>query len=452
MEHPSTRSPLRGCQRAPSRNPVHGSSGSESPRARGITPALLALAVIAWTAAMAPAQDDLRDRVVKKNGKVVTGRIVVPTAPKELLVLQGGRRVRIERSDIQQIDRVADRVREFCERRLKLKGSPRAQWFLVEWAESRGLPGLARAQAMLLALDDNHEQAHEFLGHRKTSKGWLYAHAGRNLSRAKFEAALEKKNFEIVGERFKVRCDGRVRAAVAALLDLEYLGVAFYDRFGEGLQLREALQPVLVDISYSDKTFQKWGFRPQPYFRPPPHGDVARTFYRGIAPTRPERLFFVATQGLLYRSLIGEVNQQSDRDRICPWLEIGLGMHLENVMEGPAGFAFPGRGRRNNVQASQTLSRGFRMSSLLHLPMYGGYYLMDDTPTATHWAASTMLVTWLLDKDNRPPTRDAFFNYMRQALGDRLGDSSTLFDRAMGRRIEELEEPFSKWLVEQTKK
>ncbi len=77
---------------------------------------------------------------------------------------------------------------------------------------------------------------------------------------------------------------------------------------------------------------------------------------------------------------------------------------------------------------------------------------MDDTPTAIHWSASTMLVTWLLEKDNRPPTREPFLNYIRQALGEKKGDSSSLFDRAMGRRIEEMEKPWMEWLEQKAYK
>lgn len=411
----------------------------------------------AWAAALlavtAGAQDDLRDEIHLRNGKTVTGRVVCATAPKEIVVLQGGKRVRVERTTIADMDLVAHRVREFCKRRIQHKGNARAQWFLVGWAESRGLPGLARAQATLLALDDpDHAEAHEFLGHRKSGKGWLWPIGRRQVPQGKIEKAVADDDFELVGERFRVRCDGHVRQTVAALLDLEYLGAEFYHRLGADLQLDETLRPVLVRMSYSTKTFQKWGFRPRAYYEPPPHGDVARTYYKGGAPARPEQLFFVATQGLLHRAMIGEVNRQSDRDRTCAWLEIGIGMYMENCMTGPAGFASPGRPKNRDLLALQAVNRGFRLASLLHLPMYGGYYLMDDTPTAVHWATSTMLVTWLFDKNNRPTTRSAFCNYVRQALADGLGDSSSLFDRALGRRIEELEEPFSKWLVAQTGK
>jgi hypothetical protein len=393
-------------------------------------------------------QDDLRDRLVRTDGKVLTGRLVTPHAPDEMLLMQGGKRLRVARADLASIEIVGDAVREFCERRLAMKDSPKAQWLLVEWANSHGLPGLARAQALLLVLDDDtNERAHEFLGHRKNTKGWLWELDGRQVTREQFESSLVKKPIDIPGERFVLRCDGGLRTNVAALLDLEQLGVVFQTQFGKALQLRESLEPMRIECSRNVEGFQKWGFRPLPYYTPAPHGDLARTFYAGASPVRAQKLFFVATQALLYHTLIGDVARNDDRDRVCAWLEIGLGMYMENTMQGPAGFAAPGELRAQDLQAMQALGRDFRITQLLRLPMYSGFYLMDDTATAVNWSAATMLVAWLLDPDNDPKTREPFLAFVRQALGEKKGDSSSTFDKAMGRRIEDLEEPWLKWLA-----
>jgi len=408
-------------------------------------PCLLLAAALSATL---PAQDDLRDKVTRHDGKVLTGRVLTPFAKDEVVLLQGGKRVRLPRAEIASIDLLADRIREFGERRVRQKDSPKAQWFLVEWARSHELPGLARAQAMLLVLDDDaNEQAHEFLGHKKSGKNWLWELDGRSVTREQLEIAITRKPFDIAGERFVLRCDAGLRTNVAALLDLEYMAVAFFAQFGEPLALQEVLQPIQVTTSRDVDTFQKWGFRPLPYYSPPPHGDVARTFYAGPAPVRPQRLFFVATEALLYRTMIGEVDKSSDRDRVCAWLEVGLGMLMENTMDGPAGYAAPGPLRAQDLQALQALGRGFRITQLLHLPMYSGFYLMDDTATAINWSAATMFVAWLLEPDNDPKTREPFLAFVVEALRDRKGDSSSAFDKAMGRRIEDLEEPWMKWLA-----
>jgi hypothetical protein len=99
------------------------------------------------------------------------------------------------------------------------------------------------------------------------------------------------------------------------------------------------------------------------------------------------------------------------------------------------------------VQAQQAMSRGYRLTHLLHLPMYGSFYLTDDTATAVNWSAAATFTAWLLEKDNQPPTREKFLQYVVAALRERKGDSSSLFDKAMGRAIEDLDEPWRQWLA-----
>jgi len=404
---------------------------------------LMALAI----ASFAAAQDDARDKVTRNDGKVLTGRVLVPDATDELILLQGGKRVRIPRADVREMSLVRDAVREFCERRVRQRGSTKAQEFLIDDAVARGLPGLAKVQATWLALTEDDEKAHTFLGHRKGPKGWLWEHEGRALTREQLDVALGKQPMTLVGERFSLRCDADLALNTAALLDLEHLGVAWFARYGEALQLREVLEPMLVTTYRTPDVFPKWGFRPMPYYVPPPHEDVGKTFYAGSAPQRPQKMFFVGTQALLYHTLIGDADRRDARDRVCAWLEIGLGMNMEFTMQGDAGYAVPGPLRAQDLLAMQALGTGYRLNQITHLPMYGGFYLMDDAPTATNWTASTMFVAWLLDDENPFKTRDAFLRYVREALAEKKGDSSSLFDKAMGRRIEDFDEPWRAWLA-----
>lgn len=391
-------------------------------------------------------QDDLRDQITRNDGRVLSGRVVEPFAEHEILLLQGGRRVRIDRADVADVDLVADRVREFFQRRFRHRNSPRALRYLVDWAVSAGLPGLARLQAMALVLQDDDAQLHEFLGNRPGADGWLWRHDGRSLTKAQLEQALAKSPLRLVGERFALRCDAGLATGVDALLDLEHMGVVWFDRFGADLGLREVLEPVEVVTFRNAEEFPKWGFRPRPYYEPRPHADLARTFYAGAAPVRPELLFFVGMQGLLYRTMIGEGDRANPRDRVCPWVEIGLGMYFEHTMQGPAGFAEPGPLRAQDLEALRALGRGYRLTHLLHLPMYSSFYLADDTATAINWSAATMFVAWLLRDDNQPKTRKPFLAFVKAALIERQGDSSSAFDRIMGRRVELMEEPWREWL------
>ena len=58
-----------------------------------------------------------------------------------------------------------------------------------------------------------------------------------------------------------------------------------------------------------------------------------------------------------------------------------------------------------------------------------------------------MFVSWLLQADNLPKTREPFLQFVRAALRDRKGDSSSAFDQLLGRRIEEMDEPWRQWLA-----
>jgi hypothetical protein len=416
---------------------------------RRTLPFVAAPFVAALLAATTAAQDDLRDRVTRHDGKAVTGRVLEPWATGELTVLQGGRRVRVPLRDVATIERVGDRVRAFCERRHQHQASVRAQSFLVDWAKSNGLPGLATAQAMWVVLhDDEQTDAHEFLGHKKSSKGWLWPHEGRWLTRPQLESVLGDRPLRLVGERFAVTIKGGLAIGVDALLDLEQMGVVFYDRFGQDLGLREALTPVELIVHRNEDAFPKWGFRALPYFVPPPHGDRGHTFYAGPQPTRPERLFFVGAHGLLHRAIIGDVNRANDRDRTCPWLEIGLSMWFEHQLQGPAGFAAPAEPRQLDLQALSAMGRNYRLTHLLQLPMYESFYLTDDAGTHVNWSAAAMLVRWLL-ADNDPPTRARFLAFARDALGEKRAASSSSFDKHLGRTIEQLEAPWFEWLARQ---
>ena len=409
----------------------------------------LAWSVLLCITGLLAAQDDTRDVLVLKDGSVVRGRVATPYDPDEILILDGGSRTRALRENVASIDTVAARVAAFFELRLRYRSSPRALHYLVDWAESRQLHDLARLQATELVLvDDSDSAMHEFLGHRRRRKQWLWQHNGKWRTKADLDAAMLERPFRLRGERFALSCDAGVLTNVRALLDLECLAVTWFERFGRELELREVLEPIEVRTYKNAESFPKWGFRPRPYFEPPPHSDVARTFYSGPAPQRPDLLFFVGVQGLLYRSMIGEANRQNNRSRVCAWLEVGLGMHMERTMQGSAGFAAPGAAAPGDLVALRALGRGYKLTHLLHLPMYASFYLTQATNTETNWAAAEMFVTWLLDDAAGHDLRDPFLQYVAAALRDRKGDSSSAFDRIVGTPIERLEEPWLDWLNE----
>jgi hypothetical protein len=410
-------------------------------------PFLIRITCVLSLAVAASAQDDLRDRITLSNGRTITGRVVTPHDTEQLLILQGGKRVRIEVAKIKAKQLVSDQMIEFFKRRDQHGKSRRARKYLVDWADTHGLANMARLQALELVLqDDTDADMHRFLGHRLRGKQWSWPHAGKHLTLKKLKDSLAKNPMRFAGERFALRCDAGLLINLHALLDLERLGVTWFDQFGKDLNLNEVVKPIEIQTYRNEMEFPKWGFRPRPYFEPPPHDDLGRTFYAGSQPKRPEDLFFLGTHGLLYRTLIGEGNQRDSRGRVCAWLEVGLGMHMQKVMQGPAGFAAPDTLKQLDLHAMAALGRSYRITHLVHLPMYGSFYMTDDSATAINWSAASMFTTWLLTKKKSDKTRPQFLKYIRAALADRQGDSSTTFDRVMGKPIEQFDEPWRVWL------
>lgn len=65
--------------------------------------------------------DDRRDVVhAKAIAQPIRGRVVTPFDPDELLILQGVKRVRVERDRVELVDTVNDRLTEFFARRDRL--------------------------------------------------------------------------------------------------------------------------------------------------------------------------------------------------------------------------------------------------------------------------------------------------------------------------------------------
>jgi hypothetical protein len=413
-------------------------------------PFLLAGASALSLLAALPSQKDLRDVITLSNGRVIKGRVVTQHTPDEVLILAGGKRTRVEITQIASRELVADKVREFFQRRHRHRGSKRALRYLVDWAKSQQLDNLASLQAMELVLQDDDDAAmHKFLGHSQRGGVWRWPNGSKTQTLEQLHESIRKRPLRIEGERFAIRFDTSLLLNVHALLDLEQLGVSWFEMFGQDLRLKEVLKPIEIQTYRNPTEFPKWGFRPRPYFEPPPHADLGRTYYTGANPTRPDDLFFLGTQGLLYRTMIGQVNQQSSRDRACAWVEVGLGMHMQQIMKGPAGFALPSQPGKMDMHAIGALGRNYRLTHLTHLPMYGGFYLTSDRTTATNWSAALMFATWLLDDDKKSkPTRDDFLSYTRAVLADHQGDSSTTFDRVMGQPIEQFDEPWRAWLHE----
>ena len=420
--------------------------------------AALAFAVVGWLAPAGalPAQDDARDVVVLNSGRELRGRVLARYGTDGLVLVQNTTRHTVPWANIASIDTVPDRVAEFLAVRDRLPDNERQQTYLIDWAHLHGIEAMARLQAIDVALraPDN-VTAHTLLGHRRRGSEWLWQHGDdwvRLSDLERFHADWGHP-WELESEHFALRCNADLRRSIDTLFDLERLYAYWFEEFGEALQLTEALAPKLPVWVWRDRAdFPAWASTKLPYFRPrtqtPLEPSRSFLYFADAQAARPAWLFEVATQHLLYRTLADDPALWTQKDRLCGWAEVGFGQYLERRFGGPAGHAEVGawrmpedEGRVVSNQASYTVA------NLLHRSARQFYITVADN-TLFEWAASHLFVAWLLDGGDRE-LRRAFVAYLRAALHDGKGDSSSAFDRVLGRPIDGLEAPWRQWIREQ---
>ena len=394
------------------------------------------------------AQDDLRDRIELENGREVRGRVACRypepgVDDREILVLQGGKRRRIDFGDVASIRTVRDAVAEFfrLRDRGRKKPSTKRDWFLVEWAQREGLDKLARLLAIDIVLrDPEHEAAHEFLGNRLHSKkGWLW----RDGSRWSTFEDLERRHadwkdaLEFESEHFVYRTNAGHARAVPMLFDLERMLLWLYDSFGPQLRLHEVIAPIDIRAYADTNTFPDISSGVSlPYYLPNPHSDAAYTFYPP-GQDIPESPFFCATQAILYRGLALDAGvSRNPLDRLCAWAEVGFGLWVDSCASGDAGYVQFGAPifDTDHAQLALTSRRYYDFDSIPNRNLRDDYYNALNRGNALHWADAHMLAAYLLDE--RQGLRDGFLEYLHEALRKGRGASSSRLRRSprRGRR------------------
>ncbi len=408
-------------------------------------------------AAIAPAtgQDDLRDAVEQTRGKDVVGRVVEAFDAKEVLVVRGGRRIRVPRSRVKSLHLLRDRIAEFNVRSEIAADNPRMNWMLAEWADMEHLPRLAEVQAhRVLLLEPDHRLAHLRLGHREHAQhGWLWPEGSRWLPRDGFVEHHSSwgRALTLESESFRVRTDAGLQLAVFTLLDLERLHTALFDEFGAKLGLREILEPIDIHVHATTDSFPDWSATTLPFYSPPPHGDFAVTWMQSVAPY-PTRLFDVGTQALVHRCLAGGAGMQTPYHRLNPTAELGFARWMESRWGGTCGRATIGPAANNSNITVLDLARNAReygVENLLHLGIREHFYgaaVTTRSASEVHWASAHTFVAYLLDEKADPDRSQQFLAWLRRTVGEAKGDSSSAFDDAFGVDVEGLEEPFDRWL------
>lgn len=418
-----------------------------SPRVIQSCLALLCSGAIVASALNSQSKKDLRDVVVLKTGKSVKGRVLHRFRPDELTLMQGGKRVRIEHQRIRSITTINDHLREFFKRRDKIGADDKATWDLALWAESKGLHAMARLVALELVLrDDKNRVAHEFLGHKKGRRGWRWLRGSTYRSRKAHEKYISDMGHPLttVGEHFEVQTNAGLRRALDTSMDLERLYLFWMDEFGKDLRLQEVLRPMIVKVWATSDKFPAYTGRKEAFALTRKSGDYAATFYPEKA-RRPWRLFTVVCQAMVENTL---TLQQNDAgwalSRLCAWAEIGIGQWVESCMHGDPGRVVPGEPILDRVRLGRVLKTRPKLKITTHRRYK--LFLNPGDRALEYWDTTGALVHFLLDRNLQPSKRDGFLRYVYAAFFHGKGDSSSVFDEALGERLEKTEKRFYAWL------
>ena len=244
-------------------------------------------------------------------------------------------------------------------------------------------------------------------------------------------------------------------------MDLEHLYVHWMATLGEALQAAEDVErpkeqkpTVFVYKSKDSKAFKNWRTQNrEPLFEPSAqtgtkagNTNIAYT-YVDKSGDRPARLIDVATQQLLYSTMVlGRRKSSPPADaasHFAHWAELGLGYWFERQADGPPGYVdwqpfqmepevcrkalkTPKKGPLRQVAKEVT--------NLIGLETLFFYGTSDDVPL--HQAKARAFVAFLLEAN--PETkkgrkvkghgRDGFLAYLREAYGTARAHSSDALD------------------------
>lgn len=398
-------------------------------------------------------RDDRRDMVELVRGQPVTGRVVNPFDPKEVLLLQGGKRVRVERSRVKSMVTVRDLLGELLHMHLSTPDDASRLQILAEWASSKQLDDMAMLFAYrALCVDPEYAPAHKMLGHRKQGERWLWRRGDRFMPKEAFDAYIGEFGhpLELKSEHWELRTDAGVKRAVDTLLDLERLYLFLFDRFGAKLDLYELLSPVLVLARKDKASFPSWTQLPIPYYHPPRSPEGVYTFFDRDADGpagRATALFRVGTEALLNRCLAVDAEYPTFEHRLVDWFEIGFGEWIDSQLAGAPGRAVPTEPSMSPERVRLVLDeRRYKLPILLQRNVDDNYYDSVTDYKDMDWAYAEAFVAFLMEDKADGGTADKLLRYAYQAMRKKQGDSSSAFDKAFGARIETLEKPFEVWL------
>lgn len=400
------------------------------------------LLLIAFTAALG-GDEDLRDVVKLKAGGEAKGRVVFENDDK--LVLRAASRERtIPKSDVTSVTSVARSMEEWLEKLRKLPDDDVAGHLdLASFCKERKLDHEAELEAYLvLRTDPKNEKAHEILKHRQGQNTWFVTIDSGEVAWSLLDKSTEDwgKALRVETEHYAIRTDTGVVAAVDLALDLESYYSTFFSVFGDDLEAREVLEPMNV---YAYKNRKEWpaaGGHIGGYFDP--SGRIMQVYFERV-PGRPYGMFHEATHALLFTMF-----QREQSGKVPSWVEEGFAEFFNEAIAGPPGkpaFAFGAVNRQRFAQ----LAAAQKSAHLTRIINYQPSDFGASSNQALKYTEVYALVHFLVHGDNEA-YRKKFATYLKDAFKSKA--SAGVFEKAMGKDLDQVEKAWRKYVAEMATK
>lgn len=296
---------------------------------------LAVLAPLCAALAFFPAGDTKRkpDTVLLQNGQKLQG-IVVYQDEAELVLRVSTRDTTYAMKDVRKIDARAANLSQMIEGWLKGKANEEG---LLDTANNCERLELADEESLLrwkLVLGwPKNEEYHKQLGHELREGVWGLKEGERWVPLETWLAPRELKNsWKLQSTHFELRTDGPMDPGIDALLDLECLYQAFFQKFGHELHSYEVVERIKVEVQSRKRNFSAPTKNAVSWFDP-----RANVIYldaqKGLDRAR---MLMDGTRALLCNS--GSRQRVID-GVIPPWVEAGLSTWVGWNLHGELGRA-----------------------------------------------------------------------------------------------------------------
>ena len=446
-------------------------------------------------------EEDGRDKVTLKNGKVVPCRVIQNHDEEYLYYREPGKvaPTRQKRTDIASVGLlVRNRIDSWLNLR-KPGQTSEQRWKVLEAALAADMPALARLQAYDILCDDpGFVPAHLLLGHEEKRSGWMWSldttgekdgtsKKVKHVSAEDFHARiLERPNgLVLVSENYRFETNTSLRLAVDLLFDLERTYCTWLEVFGEDLVAAESVWNLghqMVVRVYSSATE---GFTENrtserfPYYSASVFNSIASspnvvfTYLENPTDARPLQFFDLAIQQLMYTTLgLGHKRAAPpaiEPDHWAHWVELGFGWYMEqgfsglpgyakyNKPVGGAGFVLPKElANYATLRAGdRTLHRSNKEVTHIASMEWRRFYILG-LDGEIHRAKARTLVAYLItqnppaltrgNKDSGVEALPALLCYLRGAFLDPKSHSTSEFDKCLNGKIEGFAPGWREWV------